>query len=116
MARTLLIVDDDPRFRRLARRLLEGRFEIVGEASDSQAAREAVATLRPQAILLDVNLPDGDGFRLSAELSRLTPAPRTVLTSSDDPGVFDGLAAEAGALGFLPKASLSADALDELLG
>ncbi len=70
MAPTLLIVDDDPRFRALARRLLRSRFSVVADAADCAGAYEAVARLRPQAALIDIGLPDCDGLELAARLRR----------------------------------------------
>jgi len=69
MRPTLLIVDDHPGFRSLARRLLEaGGFEVVGEAADGHAAIAAARTLRPDVVLLDIQLPDIDGFEVTALL------------------------------------------------
>jgi DNA-binding NarL/FixJ family response regulator len=76
----VLIVDDDPRFRALAAGALAARgYDVVGEAGTIAAARDAVASLRPDAVLCDVNLPDGNGLALAGELRQL----RVLLTSSD---------------------------------
>ena len=111
----LLIVDDDPGFRRVARALLEPRFDVVAEAAGVAEARDAVARDAPDVVLLDVNLPDGDGFSLAAALAEMAPAVRVVLTSSadlgDDPGAIAGGAATA----FIPKAELDATALSRLV-
>jgi CheY-like chemotaxis protein len=67
MRPTLLIVDDHSGFRSLARRLLTaGGFEVVGEAADGHAAITATHTLRPDVVLLDIQLPDIDGFEVAA--------------------------------------------------
>ena len=112
----MLIVDDHPTFRAFARRLLEGAgFAVVGEAPDGGAAIEAARRLRPAIVLLDVLLPDRSGLDVAAELARDDEPPAVVLTSSrsaDDLGV---ALLDAPARGFIPKASLSAAALAELV-
>ena len=65
---SVLIVDDHPSFRATARVLLESEgFDVVGEAEDGSSALEAVAALHPQIVLLDVQLPDLDGFEVAAQ-------------------------------------------------
>ena len=84
MAASVLIVDDDPRFRLSARELLAGRgYEIFGEAGSAREARAAMAKGTPDAVLLDVNLPDADGIDLATELRGSHPGVRVLLTSSD---------------------------------
>lgn len=117
MSRRILIVDDHPGFRASARRMLEaGGFEVVGEAEDAASARAAVGDLAPEAVLLDVQLPDGDGIALAAELAAKGNTPRIVLCSSrgaDELGpALDGSAAR----GFLTKDELSPAAIRELIG
>jgi Xaa-Pro aminopeptidase len=66
MALSVLIVDDHAGFRSFARALLEShRFRVVGEASDARSALDAAARLHPDVVLLDVQLPDGDGFAVA---------------------------------------------------
>ena len=80
----MLIVDDAPVFREVARELLEARgYEVAGEADSAAGALEAVERLSPDAVMLDVQLPDGDGFELSAMLARTVAAPRVLLVSAD---------------------------------
>jgi DNA-binding NarL/FixJ family response regulator len=63
VAERVLIVDDHPSFRRSARALLEAEgFTVVAEAEDAAGALDAVARLRPDVVLLDIQLPDLDGF------------------------------------------------------
>jgi DNA-binding NarL/FixJ family response regulator len=116
MARTILIVDDHPSFRASARRVLEGAgFEVVGEAETGMAAITAVDELRPDLVLLDVQLPDLDGFDIAARLTERGDSPLVVLTSSRDGSDFAGMVARSGARGFVPKAELSGASLDALL-
>jgi DNA-binding NarL/FixJ family response regulator len=107
MVRTVLVVDDHAGFRELARTLLEeGGYLVVGEAVDGVTALAAVRRLRPDAVLLDVHLPDMDGFAVAAALGRERPAPRVVLTSSDEDEQVGSLLRRCGARGFVAKASL----------
>ena len=82
---TVLIVDDHPSFRASARTLLEAEgYEVVGEAENGAAALKAVKELKPDLVLLDVQLPDIDGFQVAEQLRRLADPPAVVLTSSRD--------------------------------
>ncbi len=114
---TVLIVDDHPSFRATARTLLEAEgYEVVGEAEDGFAAIEATTALGPDFILLDIQLPDIDGFEVAERLLRNGSSAAIVLTSSRDSSEFGSLVAESGARGFVPKAELSGAALAALLG
>jgi DNA-binding NarL/FixJ family response regulator len=113
---SILIVDDQLRFRAAARRwLAHGGFDVVGEAADGAEALEAAARLRPDVVLLDVQLPDTDGFEVTARLALTGDSPTVVLTSSRDAADFGDLIARSGARGFIPKAELSGPALAALL-
>ena len=90
-------------------------FEVVGEAADGASAIQAVKTLRPDFVLLDVILPDIDGFEVAARLARNGNPPEIVLTSSHDPGDFGTLIEESGVRGFISKAELSPTTLARLL-
>ena len=83
MSARVLIVDDHAPFRALARRLLTADgFDIVGEAADGASAIDAARALRPDVVLLDVQLPDVDGFRVAEALNDDPPSPAVVLVSS----------------------------------
>jgi DNA-binding NarL/FixJ family response regulator len=111
---TILIVDDHPSFRATARAILEADgFEVVGEAEDGASALEAVHRLRPDVVLLDVQLPDMDGFAVLEQLGGAGPA--VVLVSSRDVSDYNGLIASSGARGFISKADLSGAAVRSLL-
>jgi DNA-binding NarL/FixJ family response regulator len=116
MGPTILIVDDHPSFRASARRLLEADgYEVVGEALDGESAFEAVRELRPEIVLLDVQLPGLDGFEVAARLTNGGGGPAVVLTSSRDASDVAPYAAASGARGFVPKSELSGEALAAIL-
>jgi len=113
---TVLIVDDHPSFRATARALLEAEgYEVVGEAENGVAALRAVRELAPDVVLLDVQLPDFDGFEVATRLYANGNEPAIVMTSSRDASDFGRLVAESGARGFIPKSELSGPALSRLL-
>ena len=112
---TVLIVDDHPSFRASARVLLESEgFNVVGEAVDGASAVTETHRLRPQLVLLDVQLPDIDGFEVAGRLTNGN-GPNIVLVSSRDSSDFGPLVARSGARGFVPKAELSGARIHELL-
>jgi DNA-binding NarL/FixJ family response regulator len=112
----VLIVDDHARFRALARRTLQADgYDVVGEAPDGAGALAAVAELRPDLVLVDVGLPDVSGLDLARTLRDGGDGPNVVLVSTRDAEDYAQLAASHGALGFVPKAELSGDALRALL-
>src|SRR5262245_27417241 len=108
----MLIVDDHAPFRRMARRVLEaGGFAVVGEAWDGASALSAVASLAPDLVLLDVLLPDIDGFAVARSLAERPDRPVVVLTSSRSEAELGQRLERAPAAGFIAKDALSAGAL-----
>ncbi len=111
-----LIVDDHSDFRRQARALLEAEgLLVVGEAADGSSALDEVAALRPDVVLLDIGLPDIDGFEVAAQLAGSDPPPGVVLISSREAATYGGRVAASAAAGFVRKDDLSADAIAELI-
>ena len=110
MAQTVLIVDDHEGFRRFARRLLEaGGLTVIGEAADGASAIAAAEELDPDLVLLDVMLPDGDGFAVAERIAQ-----PVVLTSSHAQDDLTTRIARSSARGFVRKDDLTAEAILEI--
>jgi DNA-binding NarL/FixJ family response regulator len=109
---TVLIVDDHKAFRTSARHLLEADgLEVVGEAATGHDALELIGELSPDMVLLDIQLPDIDGFMVAKELRERGECAVIVLTSSRDAADYGASIAESGARGFVPKGDLSGAAI-----
>src|SRR3954469_2051752 len=115
MPLSVLIVDDHPSFRASARVLLEAEgFDVIGEAADGASGIAEAQRLHPDLVLLDVQLPDIDGFDVASRLAN-GAGRAIVLVSSRDSSDFGPLVARSGARGFVPKAELSGARIHELL-
>jgi DNA-binding NarL/FixJ family response regulator len=117
MAITVLIVDDHPDFRAAASALLEAEgFAVVGGVPGGAAALAAVERLRPDVVLLDVQLPDVDGFTVAEQLAATSDPPQVVLISSREAAAYGPRLDAAPAEGFLAKRELSGASLAALVG
>lgn len=117
MARTIVIVDDHDDFRAIATQLLDAAgYEVVGACPDGRSAIAAIAALRPNVVLLDVQLPDIDGFAVIEQLVAGAIEPTIVLTSTREAADYADRIGRSDAVGFITKAELSARSLAELLG
>jgi DNA-binding NarL/FixJ family response regulator len=117
MRASVLIVDDHEDFRASASALLEAEgFAVVGEAADAAEAIDSSERLRPDVVLLDIQLPDLDGFTVAERLTGAPDPPAVVLISSREASVYGPRLAATRARGFIPKGSLSGEALAALLG
>jgi DNA-binding NarL/FixJ family response regulator len=115
VCRSVLIVDDHAEFRRIVRALLEAEgFEVVGEAADGESALIAAARLQPRLVLLDIQLPDLDGFEVAARLADGSDPPAVILTSTRSANSYRRRLANTPALGFIAKSELSGEALAAL--
>ena len=104
----VVVVDDAPAFRRVICELLSRRgYQVVGQAASAAEAIEMTERLSPHAVLIDVNLPDVNGFALAARLTAAHPALAVLLTALDFDSNFYALAEVSGARGFVPKADLA---------
>jgi DNA-binding NarL/FixJ family response regulator len=116
MGVSVLIVDDHAGFRGHARRLLECEgYDVVGEAEDCHSGLAAAREVAPELVLVDLYLPDANGFELANRLRGLPDPPAVVLTSSREGAELEPCVRECGARGFVPKAELSKKAIDPLL-
>jgi len=112
----ILIIDDHASFRSVARELLERRgFAVVGEAGCATSGLETVERVKPEAVLLDVHLPDGDGVDLCHALTRRNPRLAVLLVSADELNHRAGQIRDSGARGLLAKSRLGSSNLAALL-
>jgi DNA-binding NarL/FixJ family response regulator len=117
MRATVLIVDDHAAFRSAARALLSAAgFEVVGEAVDGASALEAARALLPSIVLLDVHLPDVDGFAVAEELAAEGVRAAIVFTSSRSLASLRWRLEGHAAWSFIPKSELSGEALTAATG
>lgn len=110
MVRFVLVVDDDAEFRALAMRILVAwGHTVVAEAGNMADALRRTAELHPDLALVDVGLPDGDGFTLTRQLRSLPRPPQVVLISSDSDSTTGPEARKSGASAFFRKDELASD-------
>ena len=113
----MLIVDDHADFRESASALLEAEgFAVVGEAADGAAALAEVERLRPEVVLLDIQLPDLDGFAVADRLAAAPDPPAIILISGREAAAYGPRLGVTSARGFIPKQELSGAALAALVG
>ena len=115
MSVRVLIVDDQKPFREASRMVVEltDGFEVVGEAENGEQAVELASSLRPDLVLMDVQMPGIDGIEATRRIRELESPPRVLVMSTHESGSYEGPARAAGAIGFLPKSEFGMDALEE---
>jgi DNA-binding NarL/FixJ family response regulator len=117
MAASVLIVDDHEVFRSRARKLLElAGYDVVGEACDATGAIAETRRLKPDVVLLDIQLPDTDGFSVLSDLVSSPTAPRVVLISSREASDYGSRLEDTAAAGFIHKPDLSRTSFEQLVG
>lgn len=113
---SLLIIDDHAGFVRAASTMLAAEgFDVIGDAADGLSGVSLVERNRPEVVLLDIQLPDIDGFEVARRLQRLDPAPSVVLTSSREAADYGSRVYTAPARGFICKGDLTGRRLAALL-
>ncbi|HWI71231.1 MAG TPA: response regulator [Baekduia sp.] len=116
MALRCLIVDDNAEFLAAARDLLEREgVTVVGVASTTAQALQRTDALRPQVVLVDVELGDESGFDLARRLADQPDPVRVVLISTYAENDLDELVQTSPVVGFLSKRDVSRRAIDALL-
>ena len=112
---SIIIVDDNAGFRRQARAVLEADgLSVVGESADGASGLAAARALRPD-VMLDIGLPDTDGFEVARLLAVDGPPPLVVLTSSREAGEYGSRLVDSDVLGFIPKDEVSGAAIRKLV-
>jgi DNA-binding NarL/FixJ family response regulator len=114
----VLLVDDQALFRDIAKSMFRGEdeFEVVAEAEDGAGAIDAYSDLRPDLVLMDVQMPRVNGLEATKHILSGDPAARVVITSMRSEPEYRRLALDTGALGFIAKRDLSIGALLDVLG
>lgn len=113
----VLVVDDHELFRQVARQVLtEAGFDVVADAVDGAGGLRLARELHPDVVLLDVQLPDADGFQVAAQLAREERPPVVVLVSGRPRADYGRLVERSTARGFIDKADLSGPRLRQVIG
>ena len=116
VSHSVLIVDDHPSFRSTAGRLLESEgFTVAGTAGTAAEALSTARELQPDVVLLDLNLPDGNGYVVAEALASEVRGATVVLVSTHDPEDFRPSEVSDNVAGFVPKQDLSGATLASLL-
>ena len=112
-----IVVDDQPIFRDIIRGMLQrtGRFQFVGEAEDGVEAVDLYRSVKPDVVIMDVQMPSMTGFEATVQIVEEDPDAVVILTSMQADAGYAGVAAAAGAKGFVPKRNIDADSILNLL-
>lgn len=110
----VLIVDDQKPFREASNMVVEmtDGFEVVGEAEHGEEAVAMASDLRPDLVLMDVQMPGIDGLEATRRIMQLDSPPRVLVMSTHESGSYEEPALAAGAIAFIPKSQFSMDALE----
>jgi DNA-binding NarL/FixJ family response regulator len=112
----VLIVDDQSPFRDASRMVVEmtDGFEVAGAAENGEEAVALAESLRPDLVLMDVQMPGIDGIEATRRIANLENPPVVLVMSTHESGNYEGIAQDAGAFGFVPKSQFSMDTLEEV--
>ena len=110
----VLIVDDQEPFRMAARLVVEAtdEFEVAGEAESGEASVELAKELKPDLVLMDVNLPGINGLDATRQILDDGDPPVVLLLSTYEEAEYAPRAAECGAAAYIPKAVFGPDRLE----
>ena len=114
----VLLVDDQALFRDIAKNMFSSveEFEVIAEAEDGADAVDAYADMKPDLVLMDVQMPRVNGLEATKQILDSNPDARVVITSMRSEPEYRRLALDTGALGFIAKRDLSISALKDVLG
>jgi DNA-binding NarL/FixJ family response regulator len=116
MRTSLLLVDDDEAFRAAARAVLDSAgFDVTAESATGMGALSLAAAAPSTVMLLDVQLPDIDGFEVVRRLRAASASPTVVLISTREAADYGRRIVDSGAAGFITKARLSGASLRAIL-
>lgn len=109
----VLIVDDQEPFRAVAREVVEaaGDFEVVGEAADGEQSVDLARELRPDLVLMDVNLPGIDGTEATRRILAEGTGTKVLLLSTYEEDEYGDRARQCGAFAYVPKSAFDPDRL-----
>lgn len=110
MIHKVLLVDDEPGFLALALGMLydERNIQVVGHAATGEEALALLPELRPEVVIVDVNMPGMSGFEVAGRVREASPAIRLIMVSTSHDPQYDSLARSVGAVAFLSKHKFSA--------
>jgi two-component system KDP operon response regulator KdpE len=111
----VLVIDDEPQIRRALATNLRARDYDVELAATGEEGLRLAAERRPDLVLLDIGLPDIEGFDVARELAVDGPPPHVVLTSSREASTYGPRLTTSHALGFIAKDELSGAAVRALV-
>jgi DNA-binding NarL/FixJ family response regulator len=111
----VLIVDDQLPFREASRMVVDltDGFDVVGEAESGEQAVELTASVDPDLVLMDVQMPGIDGLEATRRIMACDDPPHVLVMSTHESGNFEEPALAAGAAGFLPKSAFGMDEREE---
>lgn len=114
----VLIVDDQEPFRQASRMVVDitDGFDVVGEAETGEAGVDAARELKPDLVLMDVNLPGIDGTEATHRILAELPDVVVFLVSTYEPAEYEPKAAECGAAAYIPKSTFGPVELEEAWG